>query len=171
MEEARRVGSLAAVTLVVCAIGATAQDSLDWLTGTWTERRQSTERTGASPATLKITIADSVLRVVQGGIDGGDFQCRLDGTETRSTESLSKATFDYTLKCKLTSRSVQIRGRRRLTGLPGVPPQEREIQKDVELTKNGALRVRSRVWSNDSGLGELRELALIDERSEFTRIQ
>ena len=106
MERVRRVGSLAAVALFVCASGATAQDSLDWLTGAWTERRQSKERI-LTPATVEITATDSMLRIVDGGFDGNDWQCRLDGTETRSRQVKSKATLDYALKCKVTSNSPE----------------------------------------------------------------
>ena len=109
-----------------------------------------------------------MLRIVDGGFDGNDWQCRLDGTETRSRQVKSKATLDYALKCKVTSRSVQIRGRYVGTGMPGIPPLEYEVQRDLELTRSGALRIRLRLWSDVKGLDHI---ALFDERSEFTRTQ
>ena len=109
-----------------------------------------------------------MLRIVDGGFDGNDWQCRLDGTETRSRQVKSKATLDYALKCKVASRSVQIRGRYLATGMPGIPPLEYEAQRDIELTKSGALRVRLQLWSTVKGLDHI---PLFDERAEYTRIQ
>ena len=162
------MGSLTAVALVVCATGVAAQGSLDWLTGTWMERHQSKTRVANSPKTLKVSITDSVLRIVDTQADGNDLQCRLDGTETRSTQTKSRTTVGYALKCKLGARLLEIRGRANSSGGRDFPPQEFEIEEKYELTKDGSLSVRTRIRGFVKPLGDL---DLLDERAEFVRAQ
>jgi hypothetical protein len=167
MDEVPRVGSLAAVALFVCAVGATAQDSLDWLTGTWSQQRRPKDA-AVSPATFQIAVADGILRIVEGRLDGtSEFQCRTDGSDTRSTEVKSKATVENESKCKLSARSIEMKIRSLATGA-GIPPQRTESQMTFELTRSGVLKVRTRIWAN---VAEFGEIELFDERAEYVKTQ
>jgi hypothetical protein len=159
-------------TLIVSlALGAgvAAQDSLAWLVGTWLEQIQSKGGVkDRSPKLLQVVVADGILRVIEGGQDGDDIRCRLDGTETRSTQVKSKATLEYILKCKANSQSLEIRGRSIASGMSGIPPQQFEVEKNYERAKDGSLRERFRLRPLVQGIGSI---DLVDERTNFARSQ
>ena len=159
---------IAVVTVLgLLALGgrATAQDSVTWLVGRWSEqiRKGATART---PRDLQFEVSDGLLRVIEISQDGDEFRCRLDETETRSTQVKSKATVEYILKCKVSGQSLEVRGRSVAFGMSGIPPQQFEIERKYDVAKDGSLRARLRLRGVMKGVGAI---DLVDERTDFSR--
>src|SRR6266511_2107691 len=162
-----RISVAMLVGLLAYSAAATGQNSLAWLMGRWSERiRPKGGLTDRSPKILQVEVVDGVIRIIEGGDDGDDMRCRLDGAETRSTQVKSKATVEYMLKCKASTQSLEIHGRSIATGMSGIPPQQFEIEKKYELAKDGSLRARFRIRVLVQGFDPI-EMA--DERTDFAR--
>jgi hypothetical protein len=165
----RRIAVSTLIGFLAFSAGLPAHDSLAWLVGTWSEQiRSKGNVTDRSPRVLQVEVADGILRVTEGGEDGDDMRCRLDGAETRSTQVKSKATVEHILKCKATSQSLEIRGRSVASGTSGIPPQQFEVEKKYEVAKDGSLRARFRLRGLVQGVGAI---DLADERTNFARVQ
>jgi len=161
----RTVAVAALIGLLSSGAIATAPDSVPWLVGSWSEQVRTGATAGPSKV-LQFEMADGTLRVNEVRHDGDELVCRLDGTETRSTQMKSKATVEHILKCKVSGQSLEIRGRSVASGMSGIPPQQFEIERTYEVAKDGSLRERVRIRGRILGLGTI---DLADERTDYLR--
>ena len=155
-----------ALVAIVCAAGPVyGEQPVPWLVGDWSEEsRRDRGETKRLATTLRVQLADAVVRMIEDGEEGQDLRCRVDGGETRYRLTRRGAAADYALKCKVGKQSVEIQGH--IVTSPENQPVVLEIQKKYQLSKDGSMEVRTRVWSRIAGVGEV---DLLDDKTRFRR--
>jgi|SRR5687768_15016167 hypothetical protein len=156
--------SVIGVLLSSCLVSA--DEPVKWLLGGWVEEvRKQDRESERAPNSLHVEVADGALRIVEGGEEGEDLRCRLDGIETRYRHTKRRAAASYALKCKIARQSVEVHGR--FVTIPsGNPPVVFELQKKYQLSKDGSLDVRDRLSAPIEGV---MDMTLWDEKTRFRR--